>query len=152
MQLIKPIESHLIEMMSWVSNAQDLKSWSGPNFRFPFNLASFSEDLKLNTLSSFVLVSNDNEFLAFGQYYLRLDKCHIGRLIVNPKYRGKGIVLELMRYLCNLGMNQLSVKECSLFVLTHNHSAIKSYKKFGFTFANYPEKMPLDNCLYMIKP
>jgi ribosomal protein S18 acetylase RimI-like enzyme len=151
MQLIEPIESHLIEMMSWFSNKQDLENWSGPNFRYPFNLSSFTFDLKLNTLNSFALVSNESEFLAFGQYYLRLGKCHLGRLIVNPKCRGKGIALELMRQICVLGINELEVEECSLFVLTHNESAIKAYEKFGFTFSHYPEKIPLDNCLYMIK-
>ena len=151
MQLIEPLESHLIEMMGWFANAQELENWSGPNFRYPFNLTSFTDDLKLKTLHSFVLESNEAEFLAFGQYYQRLGKCHLGRLLVNPRYRGKGIALELKRQICKLGLKKLAVEECSLFVLTHNQSAIKAYQKFGFTFVNYPEDMPLDNCLYMIK-
>jgi ribosomal protein S18 acetylase RimI-like enzyme len=151
MKLIEPFENHLVEMMSWFSNEQDLANWSGPNFRYPFNLSSFVEDIKLTTLNSFALVSNESDFLAFGQYYLRLGKCHLGRLIVNPKCRGKGIALELMRHLCELGLKELAVKESSLFVLAHNKNAIKAYEKFGFTFVNYPEKIPLDNCLYMVK-
>ncbi len=151
MKLIKPLDIHLIEMMSWFTNAQELENWSGPNFRYPYNLSSFIDDLKLSTLNSFVLVSKASKFLAFGQYYQRLGKCHLGRLIVNPEYRGKGLALELMRHLCELGLNDLELNECSLFVLTHNQSAIKAYEKFGFTFADYPEQMPLDNCLYMVK-
>lgn len=151
MQLIQPLESHLLEMMSWFSNEQELADWSGPNFRYPFNLSSFVEDLKLNTLSSFALVSDETEFLAFGQYYQRLGKCHLGRLVVNPKFRGKGIVSKLMHHLCELGLKELNVNECSLFVLAHNDNAIKAYEKFGFSFTQYPEKMPLENCLYMVK-
>jgi ribosomal protein S18 acetylase RimI-like enzyme len=151
MQLVKPIESHLIEMMTWFSNEQDLMDWSGPNFRYPFDLSSFVVDLKLSTLSSFTLISHKSEFLAFGQYYQRLDRCHLGRLIVNPNFRGKGIASELIQQICKLGLNDLGIKECSLFVLEHNVSAIKAYEKFGFAFVNYPEEIPLENCLYMVK-
>jgi len=151
MHLIEPQENHLIELMSWFNNAQELENWSGPNFRYPYNFSSFIDDLKLSTLNSFVLVSKQSEFLAFGQYYQRLGRCHLGRLIVNPKCRGKGLALELMRHLCELGLNDLELNECSLFVLTHNKSAIKAYEKFGFSFTDYPEEMPLANCLYMVK-
>jgi ribosomal protein S18 acetylase RimI-like enzyme len=151
MQLIPPFEDHLVEMMSWFSNEQELIDWAGPNFRYPFNLSSFAEDLKLNPLSSFALLSDESEFLAFGQFYQRLSKCHLGRLIVSPKCRGKGIASKLMTHLCELGLKELQVKDCSLFVATHNHSAIKSYKKFGFSFADYPDEIPFGDCLYMVK-
>jgi RimJ/RimL family protein N-acetyltransferase len=151
MDLISPSENHVLTLMSWFSNEKELSDWSGPNFRYPFNLSSFVEDLKLNTLNSFSLVSKESELLAFGQYYQRLDKCHLGRLIVNPKLRGKGIASELIQRISELGLNDLNVQDCSLFVLSHNNKAIKAYKKMGFSFADYPEGKVLDNCLYMVK-
>ena len=151
MQLILPLESQLVEMMSWFSSEQELTDWSGPNFRYPYDISTFVEDLKLSELSSFALVSNASDFLAFGQYYQRLGKCHLGRLIVNPKFRGQGIASELMRHICDVGLEELEVKECSLFVLAHNVNAIKAYEKFGFSFVEYPDEMPLENCLYMVK-
>ncbi|MFT7560054.1 MAG: hypothetical protein ACI93R_001969 [Flavobacteriales bacterium] len=78
MELIEPRESHLIAMMSWFSSENELKDWSGPNFRCPLEISSFVEDLKIDTLRSFVLESKESEFLAFGQYYKRWDKCHLG--------------------------------------------------------------------------
>ena len=152
MQLVQPLDQHLVEMMSWFSSEQALTDWAGPNFSYPFNLPSFVEDLKLNSLSSFSLVDNNSNFLAFGQYYQRLGKCHLGRLIVNPNLRGKGIASTLMFSLCELGLKELAVKECSLFVLAHNDNAIKAYEKFGFSFAHYPDEIPLAHCLYMVKP
>ncbi len=151
MKLITPLDDHLTEMMSWFSNEQELTDWSGPNFRYPYSLASFTEDLKLNTLNSFALVSNKSEFIAFGQYYQRLGRCHLGRLIVNPKFRGKDIASELMLNLCKFGIKALQVDECSLFVLAYNSNAIKAYEKFGFQFAKYPDEIPMENCLYMVK-
>lgn len=151
MQLIKPQKKHLFEIMNWFSSEQELTNWSGPNFRYPYDISSFTEDLKLDSLSSFVYVSNQSELLAFGQYYQRLGKCHLGRLIVNPVFRGQGIASELMNHLCNLGLNELKVKQCSLFVLKHNNDAIKAYEKFGFSFTDYPDEILFDNCLYMVK-
>ncbi|WDE05197.1 GNAT family N-acetyltransferase [Thalassomonas viridans] len=151
MQLIKPQEEHLLEMMTWFSSEQELNLWSGPDFRYPYNLSSFAEDLKLDSLHSFSLVSDENEFCAFGQYYLRQGRCHLGRLIVNPGSRGQGIASQLMHRLCDSGLAQLNVQECSLFVLSHNEKAIKAYEKFGFSFADYPEEITLENCLYMVK-
>ena len=151
MQLIQPLESHLLEMMNWFLTEKELMDWSGPNFRYPFNKSSFIEDIKLDTLNSFSLVSKKSELLAFGQYYQRLNRCHLGRLVVNPEYRGQGIAFELMRRICEVGLKELKVEECSLFVLSHNESAIKAYTKFGFRLDNYPDEIPIKNCLYMVK-
>ena len=138
-------------MIGWFSNEQELTNWSGPNFRFPLNLYSFTEDLNMGSLNSFALISNTSEFLAFGQFYQRLNKCHLGRLVVSPQFRGQGIAAKLMSHLCERGRKELKLNEYSLFVLAHNKSAIKSYQKFGFTFADYPDEIPLANCLYMVK-
>ncbi|WDD99301.1 GNAT family N-acetyltransferase [Thalassomonas actiniarum] len=152
MKLVEPQQEHLLKIMSWFSSEQELNLWSGPNFRYPYNLSSFTEDLKLDQLHSFSLVTAENEFCAFGQYYLRLGKCHLGRLIVNPESRGQGIASQLMHRLCDAGLAQLKVKACSLFVLADNEKAIKAYEKFGFAFTDYPEEITLENCLYMVKP
>lgn len=151
MRLTQTSDENFIELMSWFSNEDELNLWSGPNFRYPFDLRSFKADLKLDTLKSFSLISNEGEFLAFGQYYLRLGMCHLGRLVVNPNLRGKGIASHLIKQLSILGRSDLRAKSCSLFVLGHNESAIQAYTKLGFSIADYPEEIPLKNCLYMVK-
>jgi len=151
MRLIAPTESHLLEIMQWFTNEQELTIWSGPNFRYPYDLESFTEDLRMESLNSFALVSDELEVIAFGQYYLRLDRCHLGRLVVNPSHRGQGIARQLITKLLKLGQENLTISEGSLFVLDHNEAAIKSYQSFGFIFTSYPETIPLENCSYMTK-
>ncbi|ASP48669.1 GNAT family N-acetyltransferase [Cognaticolwellia beringensis] len=151
MYLSQPSDDHLVELMSWFTTENELKLWSGPNFRFPFDLHSFKHDLQLDTLASFSLLSAKSELLGFGQYYLRLGKCHLGRLVINPGFRGQGIAAHLIQQLCSKGKAELSTHACSLFVLEHNDSAIKSYQKLGFIFQSYPEELSLKNCLYMVK-
>jgi ribosomal protein S18 acetylase RimI-like enzyme len=151
MKLTVPIDQQLVELMSWFSSEEQLTVWSGPNFSYPFDLKSFKRDLKLNMLSSFSMVSSEDDLLAFGQYYLRLGKCHLGRLVVNPHFRGKGVVASLIVQLSVLGKSDLNTQSCSLFVLDHNKSAIKAYTKLGFCITDYPEKIALENCLYMVQ-
>jgi ribosomal protein S18 acetylase RimI-like enzyme len=151
MKLYDVTDHHLLEIMSWFDDEQSLFTWSGPNFRYPYDLTSFREDLKLSELNSFVLRDDKLTTLAFGQYYLRLGRCHLGRLVVNPNCRGQGIAKQLMNKLFQAGSRDLGVNEGSLFVLEHNKSAIKSYQSFGFLFMSYPNDLPIENCLYMIK-
>ena len=105
----------------------------------------------MGELTSFALLSDRDELLAFGQYYERIGRCHLGRLVVSPNHRGKGIAAELMKQLCEKGMQALSLNECSLFVLADNDQAIKAYEKFGFAFKDYPEHIEMPNCVYMVK-
>ncbi len=151
MRLISVKTPHLKEVMTWFTNEEALALWSGPNFRYPYDLTSFCEDLKLNELNSFVLLDEKLTTLAFGQYYLRLGRCHLGRLVVNPNYSGHGIANQLMIKLLQAGQIDLSVNESSLFVLKHNIAAIKCYQSFGYIFTPYPNELPIENCLYMTK-
>lgn len=150
MYLSQSSDEHLIELMSWFTTENELNLWSGPDFRFPYDLNSFKCDLKLENSASFSLLSKQAELLGFGQYYLRLGKCHLGRLVISPRCRGQGIAAHLIQQLCSKGNADLRTNGYSLFVLEHNYSAIKSYQKLGFTFESYPEEISLKNCLYMV--
>lgn len=151
MQLIPPQESHLVQMLNWFESEKALRDWAGPDFRFPFDLVSFTDDLQLNTLNSLVLISTEGEFLGFGQFYLRVTRCHLARLVVNPRLRGKGYAPILIEQLCEIAHKKLKLEEYSLFVFADNQSAIKSYTRCGFAVANYPGEIPLTNCLYMVR-
>lgn len=150
MKLIEPSDAHLVELMSWFKDETQLATWSGPGFRYPFDSVTFKEDLKLTSLPSFSLVSQQSELLAFGQYYLREKRCHLGRLVVNPSKRGQGIVATLVARLAVKGKGHLKVKTCSLFVFVDNTHAIRAYQKLGFEQSKYPTNMPLAGCIYMV--
>jgi ribosomal protein S18 acetylase RimI-like enzyme len=87
--------------------------------------------------------------LAFGQYYERLGCCHLGRLVVAPEQRGKGIGELLVTELIARGTLALGIARCSLFVLDYNTRARNLYRKLGFVEAQYPERLPLPDCLYL---
>ncbi|NQY37449.1 MAG: GNAT family N-acetyltransferase [Alteromonadaceae bacterium] len=151
MKLVTPNEQHILTMMEWFPDQPSLMIWSGPNFRYPYTYSSFIADLKMDELQSFSLVDEAGNFKGFGQFYLRMDKCHLGRIIVAPNSRGQKIGTELITQLSILGCQTLAVDTISLFVLVNNDSAFKLYQSFGFEIEDYPEKITLENCLYMVK-
>lgn len=151
MRLLAPTAPHLAEMMAWISGPEELASWAGPGFRYPFTLQSFTEDLRIDELDSFFLVQNELDIRAFGQCYVRLSRCHLGRLIVAPQFRGQRIADMLIQQLCDFGEQHFDSQGFSLFVLENNEPAIRSYQRIGFQVSTYPEKNPLEHCLYMIK-
>lgn len=150
MHLAVPRPEHYLELMSWFPTSEKLYIWSGPDFRYPFNEQSFVEDLNIDKIETKVLLEGQ-QLLGFGQLYERQGRCHLGRLVVNPQYRGKQIGEKLIHQLMQLGDKILSTNGYSLFVLQDNLSAIKLYRRMGFEFAQYQKPMKLENCLYMVK-
>ena len=150
MKLVKANDTHLTELMGWFEDEAQLVMWSGPGFRYPYDVVTFKQDLKLTTLPSFSLLSPQGALLAFGQYYLRENRCHLGRLVVNPANRGQGIAATLIANLAAKGKKELKVNSCSLFVFSDNISAIRAYQKLGFVKTQYPTDMPLAGCIYMV--
>lgn len=136
--------------MNWFTDQAITLEWAGPGLRYPFDEQTFLEDLALNRLDSFVLTEKD-QLMAFGQCYSRIGRCHLGRLAVAPEARGKGLVAELMDRLIEFGQEKFVANSSSLFVLENNEAAIRAYSRYGFVEESYPEPMPFERCLYMVK-
>lgn len=138
-------------LRSWFKHKADIDKWAGPNFRFPHSIKSFGEDVNFKQLASYCLRNKNMDMVAFGQFYQRLNHCHLGRLVVNPRFRGQGIATRLISELSQIGLRSLGLTSLSLFVLADNQAALKLYKKLGFIEKTYPEQLPIDNCLYLVK-
>ena len=152
MKLEAAQQSHLPELMSWFPDRHSCAIWGGPEFRFPFTDDTFRQDLRLH-LPSYSVVGDSGELLGFGQYYDRVGRCHLARLAISPSHRGQALGEFLIRELCRIGCRELNVRDCSLFVMASNASALKLYRRLGFTEAQYPgDKPSLTGILYMIAP
>lgn len=131
MKLVTTSDAHVAEMMTWFPDRHSCAIWAGLDFRYPFNSASFREDIRLN-LPSYSLVDDSGAFEAFGQYYVRAERCHLARLVVSPLHRGRGLGSVLIRALSHAGRSALKVTECSLFVMEDNTPARRLYERMGF--------------------
>ncbi|MCM2310030.1 MAG: GNAT family N-acetyltransferase [Steroidobacteraceae bacterium] len=143
--------ARLPELMRWFPDADACRVWGGPSLRFPCTLESFRADTRVDELSSWALLDEEATLVGFGQYYLRVGRCHLGRLAIAPDRRGRGLGRTLVHELCRLGSADLVVDTYSLFVLPGNERALRLYQRLGFEAARYPEPDPtFDACTYMV--
>lgn len=142
--------TQLPELATWFEDADSLRTWGGTQFRFPFTAESFREDSKVDEIASFSLAAGGS-LAAFGQCYLRIERCHFGRLAVSPHRRSQGLGTRLIRELAGWSLREFGPRELSLFVNRGNVDAIRLYRRLGFTDAVYPEPTPfMANSIYMI--
>ena len=151
MHLVKTSQSHLVELMDWFPDLDSISVWGGPEFRYPFTAESFHLDTKINEIDTYSLVDDSDNLYAFGQFYQRLEHCHLGRLVVSPDQRSKGLGAKFIDLLMHKGSYKLKLNSFSLFVLEGNVKALKLYESLGFKISVYPELIPIDNCLYLVK-
>lgn len=151
MKLIKASEQDLMTMMTWFGDQESVVDWGGPLFRYPITQETFMSDVKFDELESYSLINSDDELIAFGQYYPREGRCHLGRLVVAPMYRKQGFGKQLINFLMEKGCAELDTSESSLFVYKHNEHAIAVYQALGFVVVTYPGVMELEGMLYMVK-
>lgn len=144
-------DTHLPELMSWFPDEDSCRTWGGPEFRFPFTEATFREDANLTSLATWALIADNGKLAGFGQFYLRVGRCHLGRLAIAPDSRGQGLGATLVRELCRRGSAALGVRIYSLFVVPGNERALRLYRRLGFLPVPYPEPNPaFDSYLYMV--
>jgi ribosomal protein S18 acetylase RimI-like enzyme len=152
MKLVEVAPGHIREMMTWFPDRRSCEMWGGPSFRFPYTEATFLEDMRRHELPSFALVGDAGELVGFGQYYSRVSRCHIGRLVVSPAHRSRGAGRMLIAELIELGSTTLGATECSLFVLADN-PAKRLYERLGFERTRYPVDDPhVLDFEYMVAP
>jgi RimJ/RimL family protein N-acetyltransferase len=143
--------ARLPELMSWFPDAQQCRTWGGTEFHFPFTPETFRADSKIDEIASWSLAGDDGPLAAFGQCYVRIERCHFGRLAVSPDMRGGGLGTRLIRELTAWGFAEFGARELSLFVSMNNEAAHRLYLRLGFRETAYPEPTPfMENSRYMI--
>ena len=119
----------------------------------PMTDKSFLALLQAQHIQSFGLLNDQQQLVAFGQYYRRLDHHHLGRLAVNPKNRGLGLSKVLITKILEQAFLAQTAKGASLFVFKDNLVAYRCYQSLGFVETEYPETpFPgnMQNCAYMV--
>jgi ribosomal protein S18 acetylase RimI-like enzyme len=142
----------MAELLTWFKTPQELYYWGA--IRQPISIEKLSQDLRASHLNSCSLVEGQHDLHAFGLHYLRLNRHHLGRLVVKPEHRGKGLAKTLVTKLIDKAFDEQGAKKVSLFVFRDNLTAYRCYQSLGFLEHKYPGGIPdnLQNCAYMILP
>lgn len=141
---------HAREIMGWFPDTRSVTRWGSPYTRYPLREETFFEDIYWSKINSRVAIGDDGQLLGFGQFYLKLGRCHLARLVINPDYRGRGLGEEFVAALMEHGSEQLGAPEFSLYVMSENKPAYNCYRALGFELAKWPDRDPqLENCVFM---
>jgi ribosomal protein S18 acetylase RimI-like enzyme len=140
-----------IEVMDWFPDKESVMMWGSPYTRYPLREETFFRDIYWGRVNSRITRDEQGGLIAFGQYYTKLGRCHLARLVVNPECRRQGHGLEFIANLMEMGGNDLGTQEFSLYVMTANKPAWHCYKSLGFEMRPYPDIDPhLENCVFMV--
>jgi ribosomal protein S18 acetylase RimI-like enzyme len=98
------------------------------------------EDLIKNDNACFAVAEIDGELIASGYALIEQAKptkkdhhhAYLGFMYVVPEYRGKGVNGKVLEYLIDWSKEN-DISEIILEVYAENESALKAYKKIGFS-------------------
>jgi len=141
---------HVREIIGWFPDKESVIRWGSPYTRYPLSEKTLFEDIYWDRINSRIALAEDGRLLGFGQFYPKLGRCHLARLVINPGFRGRGLGEEFVAALMKHGSEQLDTEEYSLYVMTENKPAYNCYRSLGFGLADYPNGDPkLENCVFM---
>ncbi len=142
-----PNESDYAELASWISSSEDCILWAGPSVRYPHSIEELRNDLKAEGTISLTLKNEKDELIGFGQFWSRNQKTsHLGRIIVNPKFRNNGHGKELISSLAREAFKRLKHDMTTLKAYRRNERALKVYESIGFLEDTENSN---ENCLLM---
>lgn len=119
---------------SWIPDAVACARWAGPRMSYPFASCDLPDLLHMPEGSSRVLGTGDSrQPLGFGQYWIsREGEVHLGRIIVAPAQRGRGLGKRMCRLLMEEAVADTGAKAVTLRVYRDNPSARAVYVALGF--------------------
>lgn len=125
--------SDLETVKNWVTSKAQCTAWAGDIVRFPFVGTSLEDDIEFTQHQHFIITIAD-ELAAFAQLQtVNPQHVHIGRLIINPSFRGQGIAPKFFKMLTDKACTQNpQIKLITLNVLETNLTALKIYAAQGF--------------------
>jgi ribosomal protein S18 acetylase RimI-like enzyme len=139
------------EIMRWFPDKESVVRWGSPYMSYPLKDDTFFGDIYWDRITSCVARTEDGHLLAFGQYYRKLGRCHLARLVINPEFRGQGLGEKFVGALMKQGGRMLGTDEFSLYVMTANRPAYNCYKNLGFDLAQPPEDdVRLEDVVFMV--
>ncbi|WP_052088244.1 GNAT family N-acetyltransferase [Paenibacillus wynnii] len=129
-------------LKSWADSPEFLKQWAGPSLSFPIEdqeLIKYITNANHSVDSNLLIYSAVHK--ASGQVIGHISlaaidrdnrSARVGRVVIDPEYRGRGIGLRMMQEMLRIAFQALELHRVSLGVFDFNTSALKSYEAAGF--------------------
>lgn len=122
------------------------------SFDHPFPRDFFLNEKVNNPYSRFLLLVDNNEVLAYIDYWITFDSSTLAKIAVSKKHLRKGYASKLMDFMV-FDLESNNVDTCTLEVRVSNIPAISLYLKYDFVKITIKEKYYDDgeDAIYMVK-
>lgn len=140
---LKPFErDDFSRLIDWVKTPEFLLQWAGPVFHFPLDESQLDtylkESLEVPPTRKIYKVLNTSDRTVIGHIELngidlRNKLATVCRVLVGePSLRKKGVGLQMLRKVLEIGFDRFGLHRIDLVVFYFNHAAIQCYEKAGF--------------------
>ena len=132
--LLRPVlPAHFAVIAGWLDSPAATRRWAGSGVPFPLPADAFAAALGLPARPGWALLNAAGACVGFGQYWQSAPGCiHLGRIIVAPHARGRGLGSVLMTRLCAEAVRHADVVQLTLNVYRDNAAALALYRDLGF--------------------
>lgn len=128
-----PLLEDFEALAAWIPDAESCRRWAGPRLDYPFLAADLPTRLAQPGGELLCLAEGNGSPVAFGQYWvIEEGAVHLGRIIVAPEARGRGIGRELCQQLMNRAITTTGASSVTLRVVRQNTVAAALYESLGF--------------------
>lgn len=145
------IQHELKTVLSWIETPEQLKLWGGSALSFPPEMERTWCEIEARDDNSFVLVDAVGQLVGFGQTLSRAaNVIHLGRIIVSPLFRGKGLGRLLCEQLIHVAVEHCHPDQITLNVYKNNAVAFSLYTAIGFEVV--AENLENNSCSMRLNP
>lgn len=148
--VLQPVQpSHFAVITGWLDSPEATLRWAGPSVPFPLTADAFAAALALPARPGWALLDADGTCLGFGQFWqTAAGSTHLGRIIVSPQARGRGLGRVLMTALCAEAVRRTAAVQLTLKVYRSNQAAVALYRDLGFVAS---EDASTPELLFMVR-
>ena len=86
--------------------------------------------------SEYFLLKESDKFVGYLCFEYRAKSLFLSKLYIHPNYRGRELAKKALEHIERIALKKRA-KKIYLTVNIHNHLALKSYEKLGFSYAGH---------------
>lgn len=139
--MLRPYDAADFDLLhSWITDAELLFRFAGPEFNFPLTGDQLQRYSNAHPDRKFYICCRESAPYAFGEIIPQgPGSVRLGRLLVGePSQRGQGWGTAFVQELLAKAAMDYGAVQADLFVWVRNTTAIRCYRKAGFSFTEEP--------------